>query len=131
MDTKSTIQKLIQLSVQKLNIIREKSRLIEAEKHLSENDPPAETDAMDQMRTVLEEKLLALDIEFLKLYGHVLEREGISRLSQIDTKTHASLADLQSTVHKIKALESHIEDAQTGVKALRRERQRTLKAKFF
>lgn len=131
MDTKSTIQKLIHLSVQKLHIMREKSQLIEDEKYFTESESSTEVGAIDQIRNVLEEKLLALDIEFLKFYGHVLDREGISKLSEIDVEEHPSLADLKTTVSKIKELESTIESSEESLNELRREHQKTLGAKLL
>lgn len=131
MDTKSTIQKLIHLSVQKLHIMKEKSQLIEDEKYFTESESSTEVGAIDQIRSVLEEKLLALDIEFLKFYGHVLDREGISRLSEIDATEHPSLVDLKSTVTKIRELESNIEDSEESLNELRREHQKTLGAKML
>ena len=131
MDTKTTIQKLIHLSVQKLHIMNEKSQLIEDEKYFTESESSTEVGAIDQIRSVLEEKLLALDIEFLKFYGHVLDREGISRLTEIDTSEHPSLVDLQTTVTKIRELESNIEDSEESLNELRREHQETLGAKML
>ncbi len=131
MDTKTTIQKLIHLSIQKLHIMKEKSELIDDEKYFTESESTTEVGAIDQIRSVLEEKLLALDIEFLKFYGHVLDREGISRLTEIDTTEHPSLADLQTTVTKIRELESNIEDSEGSLNELRREHQKTLGAKMI
>ncbi len=126
MDTKAVIQKLIHLSVQKLHIMKEKSQLIDDERHYTESESITEVDALDQIKSVLEEKLLTLDIEFLKFYGNVLEREGISKLSDIDTEEHPSLVDLKSTVVKIKDLESQIESSEDGLAQLRKEHQDTL-----
>lgn len=131
MDTKSSIQKLIHLSVQKLHIMKEKSQLIEDEKYFTETDSSTEVGAIDQIRTVLEEKLLALDIEFLKFYGNVLDREGISRLTEIDTSEHPSLVDLQETVGKIRELESTIEDSESSLNELRLEHQASLGSKLI
>jgi len=131
MDTKTTIQKLIHLSIQKLHIMKEKSELIDDEKYFTESESTTEVGAIDQIRSVLEEKLLALDIEFLKFYGHVLDREGISRLTEIDTTEHPSLVDLQTTVTKIRELESNIEDSEDSLNELRREHQKTLGAKMI
>jgi len=131
MDTKSSIQKLIHLSMQKLHIMKEKSQLIEDEKYFTQEESTAEVGAIDQIRNVLEEKLLTLDIEFLKFYGNVLEREGISRLSEIDTGEHPALADLKATVTKIKDLESNIEDSEASLTELRLEHQKTLGAKLM
>tara|TARA_Y100000588_G_C13950746_1_gene794248 strand:- start:261 stop:740 length:480 start_codon:yes stop_codon:yes gene_type:complete len=126
MDTKASIQKLIQISMQKLHIMKEKSQLIEDETYFTDSQSTTEIGAIDQIRGVLEEKLLTLDIEFLKFYGNVLDREGISKLSEIDTAEHPSLADLQTTVTKIKELESSIESSQSSLNELRREHQKTL-----
>lgn len=88
MDTKKAIKKLIQLSAEKLHIMKEKSQLIEDETYFTKKQSTTEVGAIDQIRSVLEEKMLALDIEFLKFYGHVLDREGISKLTEIDTSEH-------------------------------------------
>jgi len=126
MDTKKAIKKLIQLSAEKLHIMKEKSQLIEDETYFTKEQSETEVGAIDQIRSVLEEKLLTLDIEFLKFYGHVLDREGISKLTEIDTSEHPSLSDLQNTVGKIKELESNIEASEESLNALRREYQGSL-----
>lgn len=130
MDSKACIQKLIHLSVQKLHIMKEKSQLIEDETYFTESESMTEVDAIDQIKSVLEEKLLTLDIEFLKFYGHVLEREGISKLTDIDTEEHPSLSDLQSTVVKIRNLEDQIESSEQGLIEMRNEHVRSLSSKM-
>jgi len=131
MDSKACIQKLIHLSVQKLHIMKEKSQLIDDEKYFTEKESATEVDAIDQIKSVLEEKLLALDIEFLKFYGNVLDREGISKLSEVDASEHPSLVDLKSTVSKIRELESQIDDSEEGLTELRQEHQASLSAKVM
>lgn len=131
MDARAGIQKLIQLSIQKLHIMQEKSQLIDDEKYFTEKQSLSEIDAAEQIKGVLEQKLLALDIEFLKFYENVLEREGISNLSDIDTHEHPALKDLKETVEKIKSLESQIESSEESLAGMRSEQNETLSSKFL
>ncbi len=131
MDVKAGIQKLIEISSYKLQIMQEKSQLIDDETYFTKQDALSEIDAAEQIKGVLEEKLLALDIEFLKFYENVLEREGISNLSDIDTHEHPALKDLKETVEKIKSLELQIESSEESLASLRTEENKALSIKFL
>ncbi len=131
MDAKAGIQKLIEISSRKLQIMQEKSQLIDDETYFTEQESLSEIGAVEQIRGVLEEKLLALDIEFLKFYENVLEREGLSKLSEIDTKEHPSLVDLKETVTKIKSLESQIDSSQMSLEKMQQDHNATLGKKLL
>ncbi len=131
MDAKAGIKKLIEISSRKLQIMQEKSQLIDDETYFTEQESLNEIGAVEQIRGVLEEKLLALDIEFLKFYENVLEREGLSKLSEIDTKEHPSLVDLKETVTKIKSLESQIDSSQMSLEKMQQDHNATLSKKLL
>lgn len=131
MDTRDSIQNLIKLSMSKLNLMKEKSQLLEDQTYFTENEAATEIDAIEKIKSTLEEKLLALDIEFLKFYDNVLQREGISKLSDIDVTEHPSLSDLKSTVSKIKSLEEDIGTTEQMLEEAMHEHHETLGKKML
>lgn len=130
MTSKECIQELVRLSVKKLHVMKEKSQLLEDERHFTESESVTELGAIEQIKGVLEEKLLALDIEFLKFYGHVLEREGITNIAEIDVSEHPSLADLKGTIEKVRELERRIGTSESELDELRLQHGESLSGKL-
>ncbi len=126
MDTKKSIRKMIELSIEKLSLMRKKSKVLSEEVRATQEESVEHLDAIDQMKHVLEDKLLQLDIEFLKFYGNVLEREGISDLSDMDIEDRLTVRDLQTVVGKIQEVESRVLTTEQEVVNLRQEHERTL-----
>lgn len=126
MDTKSCIRRMIDLSMEKLSLMRKKSRVVKEEVKATQVESVDQLDAIEQMKHVLEEKLLVLDIEFLKFYGHVMDREGISNLGDIDLTENPELKDLKTVVGKILEVEERVITAEDEVNELRLQHERSL-----
>lgn len=107
--TTNNIDKMIEFSSQKKNLLMEIFELTKAQANFIEEDNMEEIDIILEKKEELMNKIDIFDKEFLENYLIVKKQEGIDSIDMIDIRKYDNLKSLKNIVNEINTILNEIE----------------------